>query len=55
MKCPKCKKEKEEVGHYARDYTGLCSDCFAEGFLASLGLGKKKVSQPTKPSTGKNR
>jgi hypothetical protein len=30
--CPRCKKVAEEVGHYARDYTNLCSKCFAKGF-----------------------
>ena len=34
--CPKCKKESEEEGHYARDYTNLCSDCFAKGFVKSI-------------------
>lgn len=35
-KCPRCKKEAREVGHYARDYTSLCSECFAEAFVDSL-------------------
>jgi len=40
-KCPRCKKVKEEVGHYARDYTNLCSDCFAKGFVESLFRNEK--------------
>lgn len=43
MICPKCKKDKPEVGHYSRDYTSFCSDCFAEGFVNSLGRKKKKI------------
>lgn len=47
MKCPKCKKEKEEVGHYARDYTNLCSDCFAKGFVASI-FGEPPIDRKVK-------
>lgn len=36
MKCPKCKKTKGEVGHYARDYTALCSKCFAKSFVEGI-------------------
>lgn len=49
MKCPKCKKEKEEVGDYARDYTNLCSDCFAKGFVESIfGNPKNKNKKEVK-------
>lgn len=49
MKCPKCKKEKKEVGHYARDYTEWCSDCFAKGFVASIfGNQKNKNKKEVK-------
>jgi len=47
MKCPKCKKEQPEVGHYSRDYTNMCSNCFAKGFVDSI-FGKKENKEGDK-------
>lgn len=48
--CSKCKKVKPEVGHYARDYTDQCSNCFAKSFVESI-FGKKP--KPTNKETRK--